>query len=155
MATLEVHDGERRVQFIELARDHPILFGTSAACDVILEGDGIRPVHGRIRWKKRRFRVEASPDAEFVLINGAKMSTGSIRQGDEIVVGVQWDVVGAIAFVSNFAIERVRRRGDRFVDVYGELQPDGEGDPENVEARTWSAGIVVREQTQSRGVRGN
>jgi outer membrane protein assembly factor BamB len=87
MATLEVHDGQGRVQFVELARDHPVLFGTSASCDVLLDGEGIRPVHGRIRWKKRRFRVEASPDAEFVLINGAKMSTGSIRQGDEIAVG--------------------------------------------------------------------
>ena len=87
MATLEVHDGQGRVQFVELARDHPVLFGTSAACDVLLDGDGIRPVHGRIRWKKRRFRVEASPDAEFVLINGTKMATGSIHQGDEIAVG--------------------------------------------------------------------
>ena len=87
MATLEVHDGQGRVQFVELARDHPVLFGTSTTCDVRLDGDRIRPVHGRIRWKKRRFRVEASPDAEFVLINGAKMSTGSIRQGDEIAVG--------------------------------------------------------------------
>ena len=87
MATLEVHDGQGRVQFVELARDHPVLFGTSAACDVLLGGEGIRPVHGRIRWKKRRFRVEASPDAEFVLINGTKMTTASIRQGDEVVVG--------------------------------------------------------------------
>jgi len=87
MATLEVHDGEGRVQFIELARDHPVLFGTSAACDVMLEGDGIRPVHGRIRWKKRRFRVEASPDAEFVQINGNKMAAGSLHEGDEIAVG--------------------------------------------------------------------
>ncbi len=87
MATLEVHDGEGRVQFIELARDHPVLFGTSAACDVILEGDGIRPVHGRIRWKKTRFRVEASPDATFVQINGSKMAAGSINEGDEISVG--------------------------------------------------------------------
>ena len=67
MATLEVHDGQGRVQFVELGRDHPVLFGTSAACDVLLDGEGIRPVHGRIRWKKRRFRVEASPDAEYVL----------------------------------------------------------------------------------------
>ena len=57
------------------------------ACDVILEGEGIRPVHGRIRWKSKRYKVEASPDAEFVLINGHKMTTGSIRQGDEIAVG--------------------------------------------------------------------
>ena len=87
MATLEVHDGHGRVQFVELGRDHPVLFGTSAACDVLLDGEGIRPVHGRIRWKKRRFRVEASPDAEYVLINGTKMTAASIRQGDEIAVG--------------------------------------------------------------------
>src|SRR5262249_47306597 len=54
---------------------------------VILDGAGIRPVHGRIRWKSRRYKVEASPDAEYVLINGHKMTTASIRQGDEIVVG--------------------------------------------------------------------
>jgi outer membrane protein assembly factor BamB len=87
MATLEVHDDQGRVQFIELARDHPVLFGTSASCDVILGGDGIRPVHGRIRWKQRRFRIEASPDAEFVLINGTKMSASTLRQGDEITIG--------------------------------------------------------------------
>jgi len=87
MATLEVHDGQGRVQFVELARDHPVLFGTSAACDVILDGPEIRPVHGRISWKKRRFRVEASPDAEFVVINGTKMTAASVHQGDEIAVG--------------------------------------------------------------------
>ena len=87
MATLEVHDAAGRVQFIELVRDHPVLFGTSAACDVILEGDGIRPVHGRIRWKKSRYRVEASPDAEFVQLNGTKMAAGSLHEGDEIEVG--------------------------------------------------------------------
>jgi len=87
MATLEVHDGQGRVQFVELARDHPVLFGTSASCDVLLDGEGIRPVHGRIRWKSRRYKVEASPDAEYVLVNGQKMATSSIRQGDEIAVG--------------------------------------------------------------------
>jgi outer membrane protein assembly factor BamB len=87
MATLEVHDSRGRVQFIELTHDHPLLFGTSAACDVVLEGAGIRPVHGRVRWKNRRYKVEASPDAEYVMINGTRMTAGSIRQGDEIGVG--------------------------------------------------------------------
>jgi outer membrane protein assembly factor BamB len=87
MATLEVHDAQGRVQFIELTRDHPVLFGTSAACDVILDGPGIRPVHGRIRWKGKRYKVEASPDAEYVLVNGTRMTASSIRQGDEIGVG--------------------------------------------------------------------
>jgi outer membrane protein assembly factor BamB len=87
MATLEIHDAQGRVQFVELARDHPVLFGTSTACDIILEGVGIKPVHGRIRWKSRRYKVEASPDAEYLLINGRKMTSGSMRQGDEVAVG--------------------------------------------------------------------
>ncbi len=87
MATLEVHDNRGRVKFIELARDHPVLFGTSAACDVILEGEGIRPVHGRIRFKKSKYRIEASPDAEYVVINGHKMTTSSLHQGDEVSLG--------------------------------------------------------------------
>jgi outer membrane protein assembly factor BamB len=87
MATLEVHDDRGRVQFVELARDHPVLFGTSAACDIVLAGDGVAPVHGRIRWKKGRFKVEASPGAEYVVLNGRKMASSSLRQGDEMTVG--------------------------------------------------------------------
>jgi outer membrane protein assembly factor BamB len=87
MATIEVHDGQGRVQFVALSRDHPLLFGTSASCDVVLEGEGIRPVHGRIRWKSTKFKIEASPDAQFVLLNGRKMTTASVHQGDEIAVG--------------------------------------------------------------------
>jgi hypothetical protein len=87
MATLEVHDGEGRVQFVELARDHPVLFGTGVACDIVLSGEGISPVQGRIRWKKGRYRVEASPDAEYVVINGHKMTSSSLHQGDEMTVG--------------------------------------------------------------------
>ncbi len=87
MATLEVHDGEGRVQFVELARDHPVLFGTSVACDIVLSGEDISPVHGRIRWKKRQYRVEASPDAEYVEINGHKMTSSGLHQGDEMTVG--------------------------------------------------------------------
>ena len=87
MATLEVHDGQGRVQFIELDSKQMILFGTSPSCDIILDGPDIKPVHGRIRWKSGGMKVESSPDAEFVLINGRRMVTGSVRQGDEISVG--------------------------------------------------------------------
>src|SRR3954468_21826101 len=87
MATVEVHDGQGRVQFVELAQDHPSLFGTSAACDIVLTGEGIAPVHGRIRWKKGKYRVEASPDAQYVTVNGHKMTSSSLHQGDEMAVG--------------------------------------------------------------------
>lgn len=87
MATLEVHDAQNRVQYVELERDHPILFGTSAHCEIVLEGAGINPVHGRIQWRRGKLKVEASPDAEYVLINGHKMASGSIEVGDEVTVG--------------------------------------------------------------------
>src|SRR5438552_4599731 len=89
MATLEIHDGQGRVEFVALARDHPVLFGTSASCDIVLTGEGIFPVHGRIRWKKKKgqYKVEASPDAQYVSINGHRMNTSSLHQRDEMKVG--------------------------------------------------------------------
>ncbi|WP_165219306.1 outer membrane protein assembly factor BamB family protein [Aquisphaera insulae] len=132
MATLEVHDDQGRVQFVELVRDHPALFGTSAACDVVLSGRDIRPVHGRILWRRTRFRIEASPDAEFVEVNGTKMASSSLHQGDEVRVGdcriymfrVDEDLGGG-------ARRRSRRHGQddatRVVDGPGR-QPSHSGD---------------------------
>jgi hypothetical protein len=59
------------------------------------------------------------------------------------VVGVQWDVVRTFAFIGEFAVERVRGGGDGFIEGHGELEPDGKGDPEDVEARACSA--VIRD----------
>ena len=87
MATLEVHDGQGRVQFVDLEPNQMILFGTSASCEIILDGQDIKPVHGRLRLKAGRVKVESSPDAEFVILNGRRMVSGSIGQGDEITVG--------------------------------------------------------------------
>ena len=87
MATLEVHDGEGRVQFIELEQRSSGFVRHELNVRRDPGGQGIRPVHGRIRWSANRYKVEASPDAEYVLVNGHKMSASSIGQGDEIVVG--------------------------------------------------------------------
>lgn len=89
MATLEVHDGEGGVERVTISRDQTVLFGSSPKCDVVLSGDGIFPFHGRLRWdpKKQRFKVDASPDARFLVVNGHRMSSSSFRLGDEIVVG--------------------------------------------------------------------
>lgn len=87
MATLEVHDGEGRVSRVEISRDQAVLFGSSPKCDIVLEGPGILPYHGRLRWKSSRYKADAFPDAEYLEINGTKMTSASIRQGDEIAVG--------------------------------------------------------------------
>ena len=88
MAILEVHDALGQVQRVTLSREHPLMIGSSPRCDVVLAGDRVLPMHGRIRWhpRKKRFKVDASPDAQYVVVNGHKMSSSSLRPGDEIEV---------------------------------------------------------------------
>ena len=89
MATLEVHNGEGRVERFVLTREQPLMFGSSPRADIILVGEGIHPFHGRVRWqvKKERYKIDASPEAEYLVVNGHKMASASFRQGDEIQVG--------------------------------------------------------------------
>ncbi|MFO0950920.1 MAG: FHA domain-containing protein [Isosphaeraceae bacterium] len=89
MATFEVHDAEGRVERVTVSRDQTVMFGSSPKCDIVLAGPSIVPFHGRIRWReqKGKFKVDASPDGRFVLVNGHKMSSSSLNTGDEIEVG--------------------------------------------------------------------
>ncbi len=88
MATLEIHEAGNRVRRVRISRDQPAMFGTDPMCDVRLEGPGVRPFHGRIRWKTRRFKADASPDVPWIEVNGVQVKSKSLYQGDEIRVGV-------------------------------------------------------------------
>jgi outer membrane protein assembly factor BamB len=87
MATLEVHDGQGQVQRVAITREQTVLFGASPKCDIVLNGPGVLPFHGRLRWKSTRFKVDASPDAGYLEVNGQRLASSSFRQGDEITVG--------------------------------------------------------------------
>src|SRR5258705_6623355 len=87
MATLEIHDGLGRVRRVTVSRDQTLLFGSSPKCDLILDDAEVLPFHGWLRWKRDRFKVDASPEAEFLSVNGQKMASASFHQGDEIQVG--------------------------------------------------------------------
>lgn len=56
---------------------------------------------------------------------------------DEVAGGVERDVarVLALALVGEAAVERVRRGADGAVDGHGELEVDGQGEADDVEAR--------------------
>ena len=84
MATLEIHDARNQVRRVRISRDNPAMFGTDPMCDILLEGPGIQPFHGRIRWKSSRFKVDASPDVQAIEVNGVLVKSKSLRQGDEI-----------------------------------------------------------------------
>jgi len=87
MATLEIHDARNQVRRVRISRDQPAMFGSDPMCDVRLEGAGIRPFHGRIRWKARRFKADASPEVPWIEVNGVQVKSKSLYQGDEIRVG--------------------------------------------------------------------
>jgi outer membrane protein assembly factor BamB len=87
MATFEVHDGLGRVRRVNFTREQTILFGSSPKCEIVLDDPEVLHFHGRLRWKRDRFKVDASPEAEFIEVNGRKMASSSFRQGDEIQAG--------------------------------------------------------------------
>ena len=87
MATLEIHDGRNQVRRVRISRENPVMFGSDPMCDVVLDGPGVQPFHGRIRWKRERFKADASPEVPWIEVNGVQVKSKSIRQGDEIRVG--------------------------------------------------------------------
>src|SRR5262245_51558562 len=87
MATLEVHDGRGRVEFVTISREQPALFGSDPKCDIVLADPTALPYHGRLRWNKNRFKVDALPEAGHVEVDGKKVASASFRHGSELRVG--------------------------------------------------------------------
>ena len=87
MATLEIHEVGHRVRRVRIGRNHPIMFGTNPLCDVPLNDPSVRAFHGRIRWSKTSFKAEAVAEVPFIEVNGSRVKSKSLRQGDEIRVG--------------------------------------------------------------------
>jgi len=87
MAMLEIHDGHGGVQRVPVARNQTVLFGSSPQCDLVLDDPEVMPFHGRLRWRRDQMKVDASPQAEFIELNGRKITTASFRQGDELQLG--------------------------------------------------------------------
>ena len=87
MATLEIHEVGQRVRRVRIGRDQPVMFGTNPHCDLPLDDPSLSGFHGRIRWTQTRFKVEAVDESSFVEVNGRKVKSKGLRQGDEILVG--------------------------------------------------------------------
>ena len=87
MATLEIHEAGQRVRRVRIGRGQPVMFGTNPLCDVQLNDPTMEGFHGRIRWTKTKFKVEAVNEGSFVEVNGRKVKSKGLRQGDEIRAG--------------------------------------------------------------------
>ena len=87
MATFEVHDGLGGVQYVSVGRDNPAMFGTDPRCDLVLSDPAALPFHGRLRWRRGKFKVEATPEAQSLEVNGQKVLVAGLKQGDEVRIG--------------------------------------------------------------------
>ncbi len=70
-----------------ISRDHTALFGSDPKCDVVVDDPQALPFHGRLRWKGGKFKAEAFPEANALVLNGKKVVAASFGDGDEIRVG--------------------------------------------------------------------
>lgn len=87
MATLEIHDGKGRVEYLTITRDQQVLVGSDPKCDIVVNDPAALPFHGRIRWKADRYKIEATPEARTIEVDGKKLVSSSFRQGSELRVG--------------------------------------------------------------------
>ncbi|QDV37046.1 outer membrane protein assembly factor BamB family protein [Tautonia plasticadhaerens] len=87
MATLEIHDGKGRVEYLTITRDQQVLIGSDPKCDIVLGDPSALPFHGRLRWKTDRYKIEATPEARAIEVDGKKVVSSSFRQGSELRVG--------------------------------------------------------------------
>ncbi len=87
MATLEIHDGQGRVQRVTITREQTVLFGSARSVRSCWTAKGSCRSTAGCGWKKNRYKADASPDAGAIEVNGKRLASSSFRQGDEIVVG--------------------------------------------------------------------
>ncbi len=87
MAIIEIRDAKGKTERLTITREKPFLFGTNSHCEIVLPGPGVFPIHGRIRWKNEHFKVQASPEAGQIEVNGKLAEAKTFKTGDELRVG--------------------------------------------------------------------
>lgn len=87
MATLEIHDADGSIRYLTISRDQPVLFGSDPKADIVLNDPVARPYHGRIRWRKGKYKVEPMAGIDALEVNGQKVVSATLGQGAEIAVG--------------------------------------------------------------------
>jgi outer membrane protein assembly factor BamB len=87
MATLEIHDGKGRVEYLTISPSQQVLIGSDPKCDIVIQDVEAKPFHGRLRWKTDRYKVEATPEASTLEVDGKRVVSSSFRQGSELRIG--------------------------------------------------------------------
>lgn len=79
----------RTVAQFSFARDGAeITLGQDPACDVSVSGAGIEPLHARLKLGADSVRIAACRSKEGTKVNGRKVRTATLRDGDAVTIGI-------------------------------------------------------------------
>ena len=83
---ISIRDAEGNLEIRELSKAQPISFGRHATSDIVIDEDGIAPLHGRISWNGSAFELIAA-GKEGIDVNGTLVKQRTLENRDLIRVG--------------------------------------------------------------------
>lgn len=83
---IEIRDTEGNIEIRELSKSQPVSFGRHSTSDVVIDEDGIAPLHGRISWNGSAFELTAA-GKEGIEVNGTLVKQRTLAHRDLIRIG--------------------------------------------------------------------
>lgn len=83
---IEIRDAEGNIEIRELSKSQPTSFGRHATSDVVIDEEGIAPLHGRISWNGSAFELIAA-GKEGIEVNGTLVKQRTLASRDLIRIG--------------------------------------------------------------------
>jgi len=109
MSVLEIRRRTGAIETLELSKESPLTVGQMPTSDILVDADGVAPIHCRISWKHQGFEVTAA-SSDGVQFNGEMVHRSALSPGDVIRVG-DVDIV-LLAEPRKSTKERPRSGGD-------------------------------------------
>lgn len=83
---IEIRDAEGNIEIRELSKSQPTSFGRHSTSDVVIDEDGIAPLHGRISWNGSAFELTAA-GKDGIEVNGTLVKQRTLAHRDLIRIG--------------------------------------------------------------------
>ncbi|TXT25839.1 MAG: forkhead-associated protein, partial [Planctomycetota bacterium] len=83
---ISIRDAEGNFEIRELSKAQPVSFGRHSTSDIVIDEDGIAPLHGRISWNGSAFELIAA-GKEGIDVNGTLVKQRVLENRDLIRIG--------------------------------------------------------------------
>ncbi len=84
---IRIQHADGREECVTLDVSQTLRFGSRRSADVVLQGEGVFPIHFGILWHREAFTAVPSQLARKIRVNGSRVRKAVLRDGDRIEVG--------------------------------------------------------------------